>query len=94
MGPRSKTELEVRAEKVSASILMALPFSRVRIATARPLKLCSGSKVSLPTGLAPRCLSLARHLVQVARKQAPVLCKKLPNTPVVVYRGDMIEPRR
>lgn len=91
-GADIKTELEVRAENPGKRKYPdGLAFQPGAYSNGTPVEVVQWIEVESADKSGAKMLSLARHLVQVARNQAPVLSGKLPNTPVVVYRGDMID---
>ena len=91
-GAEIKTELEIRVENPGRRKYPdGIAFQPGAYRDGTPVEVVQWIEVEVADKSGAKMLSLARHLVQVARKQAPVLSGKLPNTPVVVYRGDMID---
>jgi hypothetical protein len=91
-GAEIKTEVEIRAENPGKRKYPdGLAFMPGKYQDGTPVEVVQWIEVESSDKSGAKMLRLARYLADVSRRQAPVLSGKLPNTPVVVYRADMVD---
>lgn len=91
VGATIKTELEIRAENPKQRKYPdGLVVSEVRMRDGSQQQMIQWIEVESSDKSGARMLALARSLISVSRRQAPVLSSLVANVPTVVYRSDLV----